>query len=95
MTGDYCSELSFGLAAILELGLLWDRAVAKLLAWVWRYAGCGVIVMQRLTGYHRSEAMQVQLILCAFQKLTAFKTKMMVKRIPMTNARIRAACRPS
>ena len=57
--------------------------------------GCGVIVMQRLIDWIEAEAMQVRLILCAFQKLMAFKTKMMVKRIPVANARIRATCRPS
>ena len=89
------------LAAILELQLLYNSTVLL------QNCAPGYDATRVRSNRHakvdrldRGEAMQVllmqvQLILCAFQKLTAFKTKMMVKRMPVANARIRAACRPS
>ena len=38
---------------------------------------------------------QIVRLLCAFQKLIAFKTKMTANRVPVANATIRAACLPS
>jgi hypothetical protein len=51
--------------------------------------------LARIDKLDRAKPCRFNPILDAFQKLTAFKTKMMVKRMPVANATIRAACRPS